>query len=221
MAQPPPNFDSIARPYRWLEYLSFGPYLERCRFYYLDELRICRHALVLGDGDGRFTASLLAARPRITVDAIDASAVMLRLLSQRVARLGPSARDRLQIRQMNALDFEPEHEPYDLVVTHFFLDCFSQRDVDALVARVAQHLIPGAVWLVSEFAIPERLLAGFLSSVVVGTLYRIFGMLTGLKVRILPDYRRLLSKAGFELRAHKDHLGGLLRSELWFLAADS
>jgi len=219
MAHSPPNFDPIARAYRWLEYLSFGPYLERCRFHYLDELRDCRRALVLGDGDGRFTARLLAANSEITVDAIDSSAAMLELLTQRVARLGPSTRDRLQTLQTNALDFKPEGEPYDLVVTHFFLDCFSEREVDAMIERITPQLTPDAVWLVSEFAISERLLTGYLSRTAVGILYWVFGLVTGLKVRSVPDYGKLLERAGFQLRQHKNHIGGLLRSEMWFLTA--
>ncbi len=211
---PQPNFDAIARPYRWLEYLSFGLFLERCRFHYLGELSDCRHALILGDGDGRFTARLLAANPHIQVDAIDSSAAMLRLLTQRVARLGPSASDRLRIQQTNALDFAPEG-PYDLVVTHFFLDCFSEKDVDTLISRITPHLTPDASWMVSEFAIPNRPIVRYLSRAIVAALYRIFGLVTGLNIRTLPDYATLLSRAGFELRQSKAHLGGLLCSEVW------
>jgi ubiquinone/menaquinone biosynthesis C-methylase UbiE len=214
MAERPPNFDPIARLYRWLEYLSFGPCLERCRYHYLGELGDRRRALILGDGDGRFTARLLAANPKITAEAIDSSAAMLRLLTQRVARLGPSASDRLQTSQTNALDFAPE-SPYDLVVTHFFLDCFSEQDVDTLISRSKPHLTPDATWLISEFTIPQRTLARYLSSAIVAFLYWTFGLITGLKIRKLPDYATLLNKAGFELRQSKAHLGGLLRSEVW------
>ena len=81
----PANFDRIARPYRWLEYLSFGPMLERCRFYRIPQLAEARHALVLGDGDGRFLARLLARNPSLHTDVIDQSPAMLRLLESRVA----------------------------------------------------------------------------------------------------------------------------------------
>jgi len=212
-----PNFDPIARPYRWLEYLSFGPFLERCRFHYLGELAACRRALILGDGDGRFTAKLLAANPEIIVDAIDSSGAMLRLLTQRAAGLGPSASDRLRTRQTNALNFTPEG-PYDLVVTHFFLDCFSEGELDALISRITPHLTPGATWLISEFAIPKQPVARYLSRAIVAALYWIFGLVTGLRVRTLPNHASLLKKAGFELCQSKPHLGGLLRSELWSLA---
>jgi hypothetical protein len=56
----PPNFDRIARPYRWLEYLTLGRSLERAREVFLPLLKDRRQALILGDGDGRFTARLLA-----------------------------------------------------------------------------------------------------------------------------------------------------------------
>jgi hypothetical protein len=66
-----PNFDRIAKPYRWLEYLTFGKALQNVRLHHLPALLHCRNALILGDGDGRFTAALLAANPPITVRAID------------------------------------------------------------------------------------------------------------------------------------------------------
>src|SRR4051812_5218905 len=78
-----PHFDLIARPYRWLEYLTLGRALERCRNYYLPQLRDRRHALVFGDGDGWFLAQLLGENPDLRADAVDTSAAMLRLLRQR------------------------------------------------------------------------------------------------------------------------------------------
>ncbi len=210
----PPNFDPIARPYRWLEYLTFGPFLERSRFHFLGELGNHHRALILGDGDGRFTARLLTTNRQIIVDAIDSSAAMLHLLTRRAARLGPSASERLRTRQINALDFAPEGA-YDLVVTHFFLDCFSERDIDALISRITPHLTPGATWLVSEFAIPQRPAARYLSRAIITALYWLFGLVTGLKVHKLPDYASQFDRAGLELRHSEPRLAGLLRSELW------
>ena len=71
-----------------------------------------RHALILGDGDGRFTARLLAAYPEMRADAVDGSAVMLDLLRRR------SPQDRVTIHQADVRRFTPTFAP-DLVVTHF------------------------------------------------------------------------------------------------------
>src|SRR5271155_3486869 len=119
-----PAFDRIARPYRWLEYLSFGPLLERCRFYRLPQLADARRALVLGDGDGRFLARLLQANPHIEVDVVDLSQTMVQLLLGRVAKTG--GLNRFSIYCVDAREFVDfvfdgtyKDVTYDLVVTHF------------------------------------------------------------------------------------------------------
>jgi hypothetical protein len=212
---PPPNFDPIARAYRWLEYLTFGPCLELCRFHFLPSLGDRRRALVLGDGDGRFTARLLAANDRIEADAADTSKAMLDLLQKRVASLGPAVAARLQTWQGNALDLNLDDRPYDLVATHFFLDCLTGAEVSTLIARLKPNLASHAIWLVSEFAIPERQPARLAARHLVGALYVAFGVITGLNVRALPDYASALGAAGFAREARKSWLGGILISELW------
>src|ERR1700759_3335682 len=79
----PPNFDRLATPYRWMELLTFGPLLQQTRTHFLPHLFDRRQALVLGDGDGRFTAELLRRYPNIQVHAVDGSAAMLHALTHR------------------------------------------------------------------------------------------------------------------------------------------
>jgi len=98
-----PDFNPLAGPYRWMERLTFGPFLARCRFAFLDQAKSCRQALVLGDGDGRFTARLLRANPHIHIHAIDASSAMLKALTRRA---GPHAA-RLRTHQADARDWDP------------------------------------------------------------------------------------------------------------------
>lgn len=205
------GFDRIARPYRWLEYLSFGPLLERCRFHCLPELANARRALVLGDGDGRFLARLLSRNPQIHADVIDASPAMLQLLAHRAT--GVKARDRIALYCADAREFEPEGS-YDLVVTHFFLDCFTTAETHNLAAQIRRHLCPGARWVVSEFSIPNGLLS-VPAKLLVRSLYAAFHLLTGLKVHRLPDYADALRANGLTLVRQHRWLGGLLVSETW------
>ena len=184
---PAVNFDPIARPYRWLEYMSFGPWLERCRSAQLDRLTGARHALFLGDGDGRFLARLLAANTALTADVVDSSHSMLDILDRRIRRSGSQARRRICLHYADALQWNPTGS-YDLVVTHFFLDCFYPHQLEQLFDSVLPHLSPGAQWVISEFAIPRNPFAAYFAGGVIGLLYRAFGLLTGLPVRALPDY---------------------------------
>jgi SAM-dependent methyltransferase len=215
----PPDFDRLARLYCWMEWFSFGPWLMRCRCAFLSELPGSRRALVLGDGDGRFTARLLDADPTVRIDAIDASAAMLKTLARRAR---PHAR-RLRIQAADARDWQPEGQPadsawslpYDLIVTHFFLDCLTTEEVRALASTLRAALAPPARWVLSEFAVPEGWFGWLVARPVVWGLYCAFGWLTGLELRRLPDHAWALGQAGFSLEARRCWLAGLLVSELW------
>ena len=208
-----PNFNRIARPYRWLEYLTLGTALENCRTHYLPQLLDRRRALVLGDGDGRFLAQLLASNPDLHADAIDTSATMLQVLRQRCEAATPNAATRLRTHNANALTI-PLEDSYDLVVTHFFLDCLTQPDLDALITRINPTLTPGALWLISDFRIPNGLMR-LPARVFVRSLYLAFRLLTSLRTTHLPDYATPLTQAGLNRVAHQHRLAGLLTTELW------
>jgi Methyltransferase domain len=206
------NFDRVARPYRWLEYFSFGPWLARCRCTHLVHLTRARHALVLGDGDGRFLSRLLAANPNMTADVVDSSHAMLRLLEHRTRH----ARQRVRLYPIDALQWTPSG-PYDLIVSHFFLDCFLIEELEQLLDQVLPHALPGAQWVISEFAIPRNALAAFFARALIGLLYRVFALLTGLRVRALPDYATALRRRGLLLSHDHRYLAGLLCAQVWSL----
>jgi len=208
----PANFDLIASLYRPLEYLTLGRALERCRLHFLPHLLTQTRALVLGDGDGRFLTQLLQRNPILHADAVDSSPAMLALLQ---ARCLPD-QSRLRTHRADALTFtaEPPAAPYDLVVTHFFLDCLSQHEVDTLAANIALHLPQDALWLVSDFRIPTGPWA-LPARLLVRSLYLAFRILAGLRVTALPDHEAAFTRAGLRRIAMHRSLAGILTTELW------
>ena len=209
----PPDFNRLARLYRWLELASFGPILGWCRYTFLMEMSSSKYALVLGDGDGRFTAQLLDVNPAVRVDAVDASSAMLEEL---LCRAGSHA-ERVCVHLADARNWQPQKadSPYDLIVTHFFLDCLTTEEVSELASRLRQVASPSVLWVVSEFDLPTGWLGSLVARPLVSMLYVGFGWMTGLRVRTLPDYRLSLRGAGFVLQKRQQRLGGLLVSELW------
>ena len=198
------NCDLIAPHYWWIERLGMGRALERRRRWFLPETGDARRALVLGDGDGRFLRELLRRNSVVRADYVDLSGRMLALARQK------SGIERVDYQQADALAANFPPGEYDLITTHFFFDCFAPRDLETLIARVANAAKPGAQWIVSEFCtsnIPARLL--------VSALYVFFGITTGLKTRELTDHRPVLRSHGFRLRKARHSRGGLVVSELW------
>jgi len=206
-----PDFDRLAHVYRWMEWLSFGPFLSRCRCAFLTSLKNCRSALVLGDGDGRFTARLLEENQQVTILAVDASGAMLAELRRRSDFNGR----RLKTQLTDARAFEPEQCDYDLLVTHFFLDCLTTEEVELLAGRLRTHADQEVLWVVSEFSVPAGWYGRAIAQPLINVLYWAFGWLTGLQVRRLPHHRLALAQAGWSLERERPSLGGLLVSELW------
>lgn len=218
VTNPAPNFDRLSQVYCWMEWASFGPFLWWCRCAFLSEMRTRNRALVLGDGDGRFTARLLETNHAVRINAIDASPGMLRALARRA---GPNAtRLRIFRGDIRTLQSDPS-ALYDLIVSHFFLDCLTTEEARTLAERLRTSSAPNALWIVSEFSIPNGWFGSLVARPIVASLYRAFGWLTGLHQRRLPDHATALRAAGFNLAERRKWLYGLLVSELWQAGAKS
>jgi ubiquinone/menaquinone biosynthesis C-methylase UbiE len=174
--------------------------LERRREALLNDVADARRVLALGDGDGRALAALVAAAPEARIDYVDVSQRMLELARTRAGTA------RVKYLRDDALSTPLRHVEYDLIVTHFFLDCFEEADQELLASRIADAAHPEARWVISEFRKPGWL---------VSSLYLFFRITTGLRTRSLVDHQPLLRRHGFRLARSESAWRGLLASELW------
>ena len=166
-----------------------GRALERRRFEFLPDMASAQRVLILGEGDGRFLQA--AAKRRAGADQVS--------FHHADARSWPP----------------PIDVSYDLVITHFFLDCFDDEDLETLVPRLVVACSGECRWIVSEFRQPVRGMAAWRARLWIGGLYRLFGLVTDLSVRTLPNYGAILEKNGFERTKAVVTEAGLLTSEVW------
>jgi SAM-dependent methyltransferase len=213
------NCDRIARWYRWMEYLGMGRSLERRRSEFLREASRARRVLILGDGDGRFLSCLLASNSSARVDSVDSSSEMIAVSRARLASGGcrnALATGQIEFHHADARTWTPPPDrQYDLVVTHFFLDCFSDEELARLIPHVAAMTTDHASWIVSEFCEPRVGWRAWRAKLWTRGLYLLFGWTTGLAVRRLPDFRLYLRRAGFQRQRQVSANGGMLVSEFW------
>jgi ubiquinone/menaquinone biosynthesis C-methylase UbiE len=204
------NIGRFAPWYRWVEYAAFGRGLERSRFVFLHRLAGARRLLVPGEGDGRTLARLLEVAPHAEIDIVEVSGAMIELARQRAADS-----PRVRFHQADALTASLSDAFYDGVVTLFFFDCFSEAELRGLIRKIARAMTPDAVWIVSEFALPERGWRRRHAAIWIWAMYRFFGAVSGLRQRTLPPIARLLTEAGFERRERQAARWGLICSEVW------
>lgn len=200
----------LAPWYRWIEYAAYGRALERRRFAFLRRLSGARRVLVLGEGDGRTVARLLKIAPRAEFDVVEVSPEMIALARGRV---GSSAGVHFQ--QSDARVQEWAAGSYDGIVTNFFLDCFTDQELGPLVRKLAEALAPEGVWIVGEFAIPAGGWRRLHAHIWIWTMYRFFGITTGLRAQRLPAIERLMREAGMMRVEQQSERAGLMVSEVW------
>ncbi len=208
------SFDAIAPWYRAMEALSAGGILQRCRTSFLTEVAGCRRALLLGEGPGRFLVELLRVNPRVEVTCVEQSRRMIQAALQQVKRRELDA-TRVGFEQGDALTWPAPTGVFDLVVTHFFLDCFRRDELEGLVAKVAASATSDACWLLADFRLPERGWQRWRARVVLALMYGFFRCATGLSASRLTPPDDFLEAAGFRLADQRLVNYGLTHSDLW------
>lgn len=208
------SFDAVAPWYRALETVAFGNALQQARVAFLDEIGSPRRALIVGEGNGRFLTALLQRHPLIRIDCVDSSPQMLDLAQRRVLQNDPDAIQRVAFLRQDVVSWQP-NDRYDLIVTHFFLDCFTTRHVGLIVAKLAQAAASEAIWLLADFRLPEAGFARLHARAWLAVMYWFFRSVARIEARELVDPSPFLLAEGFTRQRQDLFRNGMLKSELW------
>ena len=144
------SFDAVAPWYRWLERLRFGGLLQEARVALVEawEGDPPNKVLVLGDGDGRFVAEAKKQWPKAQFTLVDAS---VRMMSFAKRRLAQHENVNFVVTPVEDYLDGARNRQFDLMVSHFFLDCFHEDTLRQLVPRLANMLSEKGQWLVTDF----------------------------------------------------------------------
>lgn len=208
------SFDCLARHYRWMELVLAVEKLQCCRTAFLPKVASAWNVLILGEGNGRFLVECRRQLQAAAITCVDASQRMLRLAEQRLRRSGLPC-ERVRFIHADALSWEPPRAAFDLLVTHFFLDCFLPAQLESLSAKLAGAAVSGAAWLLADFQIPSRGWRRRRARLMHWLMYRFFRTMTGLPARALTAPDPFLAAHNFELHERRLSEWGLLHTDLW------
>ncbi len=210
------GFDRLAPHYRWLEALLAGGKLQRCRTAWLDEVCAAGRILIAGEGNGRFLAEAARRLPTAHFVVLDASPAMLAQAAARLRAAGGDER-RVEFEEADVLSWVPAASvrPFDLIVTHFFLDCFPPEELARVIAALAAAAAPRCDWLIADFRDPAGGPARWRARLILAGMYAFFRAVTGLRARRISNFAPELDRAGFTLASRRVTEWGLLHSDRW------
>lgn len=208
------SFDALAPHYRWMELVLAGEKLQRCRTTFLDQISAPENILIWGEGNGRFLLECRRSWRQARIVCADASGRMLQLAKRRLNRKGLETNG-IEFLRADVLEWSPPKEEFDLIVTHFFLDCFRAEQLQRIVSTLATAARSSAAWLMADFQTPEFGLQRFRAKVILKTMYLFFRVVTGLPARKLTRPDPFLIDNRFVLRNRRISEWGLLHTDLW------
>ncbi|HEY1083707.1 MAG TPA: class I SAM-dependent methyltransferase [Prosthecobacter sp.] len=208
------SFDTLAPHYRWMEWLFAGEKLQRCRTAFLPSVPAPSHALLYGEGNGRFLSAFCRQFPTAQVTVVDFSAGMIQQARLHLEAAGIDTTN-VTFVEANVLEWQPPEQAFDLIVTCFFLDCFREDDLKTLVGHLARAATPQAHWLQADFQIGGPLLCRWRSRLTLHFLYFFFRHAARIRATRLTRPESLLAQAGFILQKRRLSDWRRLGSEWW------
>jgi ubiquinone/menaquinone biosynthesis C-methylase UbiE len=171
------DFDKVAPYYNFLSRVIFGNTLIEAQTYFLNRIPDYGTILILGGGDGIFLERLIKVRPNVDVVYIEKSEKMLLLAKRKVISK--------RIVWMNASWTDlPMDKTYDVVITNFFFDLFTEDESKEIIRKVSQQVRKDSIWLVSDFIQPQR----WWDNVILLIMFKFFKFVSNMDVQSLSDW---------------------------------
>lgn len=175
------GFDLLAPIYDRLARLVFGRSIVDSQTVFLHHVKSGDRVLILGGGTGWLLAELVRHVPDCEIWYIESSNGMLDVAKQKVNGSNTVHFVLGTHRDIPLMKF-------DVVITHFFLDMFSQEELPSVLSGLSRVLHQQSIWLATDFENEGKWWQGVLTKMMI-VFFRAFGVKAG----HLPTWRKSLS----------------------------
>jgi ubiquinone/menaquinone biosynthesis C-methylase UbiE len=209
------NFDFVSPIYDALAVVSYAGSIKRAQLALLPEVKDINTAVIVGGGTGWFLVELLSRTNVRHVTYVDLSASMLRKSKELLERTHPEWMNRVEFRLGSHESLTEADGPYDLVVTNFLLDLFSDENCFKIAQALSKRLAPSGRWMFVDFLVPERGLARWVAIPLYAGMFTFFRIMSETESRMPPDYEAALTRLGLTRYMEKQFHFKMIRA--WLL----
>ena len=186
--------------------LVYGKAIRNAQHVHLPALKSARKILIIGGGTGWILRDVLSLDPASTIVYVEASSKMLELSRSNVPK-GDLHRVVFVEGTEQSLPDQPQ---FDAVMANFFLDLFSETELNAVVVKLKHTLMPDGKLLCTDFVDDHAW-----QRVLLFVMYGFFRLTAGLRNRKLPPWREVIGAHGFQRIQSRSFWNGFICSELY------
>ncbi|WP_165864895.1 class I SAM-dependent methyltransferase [Rufibacter latericius] len=204
-----PDFNSIAPVYDLMAKLVFGKAQQQAQAHFLSLVPANARVLILGGGSGWILPELLRQSNPGYVLYLEPSPKMVGKAQDRLAKVATETE--VEFRLGTEKDLLP-HETFHVVLTPFVLDLFSPDQALGMMQRLSQALLPGGLWLHTDFCTPKT--QPLWQKLLLWGMYRFFRVVSHISARGLPPFEALFQEIGYKTRHDAFFYAGFIRAQV-------
>ncbi len=182
------GFDRIAFLYDLLAKLVFGSNIINSQKHFLSKIQDCSKVLILGGGTGWLLTELLKQRPGCEVWYIEASEKMIALSQKKIKGRG-------SVHFIHGTENDiPPLIKYDAVISNFYLDLFTNRQLENVVYKIISSLNHDSPWIVTDFVDTNK----WWQKLLLKLMYLFFRITCNIGSQQLPQWNKVILGKGIK-----------------------
>lgn len=176
------NYDNVAPFYYLLTRLVYGDAILQAQLFLVDAIRANSSILIAGGGTGQILEQISKKHPGgLKISYVEISEKMMALSKKR-----NTGNNNVIFINKSILDARL-YKQYDVVLTPFLFDNFSYNTAKIIFDKIDDLLLPGGVWLFSDFQLSEK--NNIWQKVLLKSMYSFFRLLCKIEAGHLQDIR--------------------------------
>ena len=200
------DYNNAAWFYDTLARIIFGKAINKSQTYFLKLINPGSSILIVGGGTGWILNEITQLQSNgLEIVYVEKSLKMIRAASQRLTGLNKV------IFIHEAVENSVFNKSFDIVITSFLFDSFSNSTINIVFQKLAVKLKPGGLWLYSDFIKPNKLWHKLL----INSMYAFFKVVCKIEAGNLPDMTLLFKKFNFELIDQRSFYGNFITGKVY------
>ncbi|MDB5145414.1 MAG: class SAM-dependent methyltransferase [Mucilaginibacter sp.] len=197
------NYDNSAWFYDRLSRVIYGKALIRSQVYLLQYIPAGATILIAGGGTGWILEEIVKIHPSgLKITYAEISANMMALSLKR------NAGNNEVIYINEAVENVAVQNQFDVVITPFLFDNFTEQTLQKVFAHIHQRLKPGGIWLNTDFCLTGK----WWQKLLLRSMILFFRIICRIEATRLPDIEKCFEQQEYKVISQKSFFGEFILS---------